>query len=206
MRKIRNAEQLCSQGDTESRRIVAEIADRTLQRLDSYERIRSIMRMEGDRLHIGTRSWDLSKKRRVYLFGAGKACNHMAMAVDHVLGDYLTAGIAIVKIQEETDLFNKTEVFVGGHPLPNEEGHRPSRKIIKTVDQAGPDDLFIVVISGGSSALMSCPIEGISLQDEIDTTDVLLKSGAGIYEINAVRRHISALNGGMLASRALGRN
>lgn len=199
--KIRNSDEIAVQGDTESRRIVLEIADRTLDRLDSYKRIRSIMRLEGDILHIGTKSWDLSKKRNVYLFGAGKACNHMAMAVDHVLGDRLTRGIAIVKIHEETDRFNRTEVYVGGHPLPNEEGLRASRMMIEIVDQAGPDDLFIGVISGGSSALMSCPIDGISLQDEIDTTDVLLKSGAGIVEINAVRRHISALNGGMLAKR-----
>lgn len=157
--------------------------------------------MEGSVLHVGTRSWDLSRKRNIYLVGAGKACNHMAMAVDHVLGERLTRGIAIVKIREETDRFGKTDVFVGGHPLPNEEGHRASKKIIEIVDQAGPDDLFIAVISGGSSALMSCPLDGISLQDEIDTTDILLKSGAGIYEINAVRRHISALNGGMLAKR-----
>jgi glycerate 2-kinase len=201
MKKIRNSTELLSQGDVASRRIVLEIADRTLDRLDSYQRIRSIMHMEGDVLHIGTRSWDLARKRNVYLIGAGKACNHMAMAVDHVLGDYLTRGIAIVKIREETDRFNRTEVFVGGHPLPNAEGHRASKQIIELVDRAGPDDLFIAVISGGSSALMSCPIEGISLQDEINTTDVLLKSGAGIYEINAVRRHISALNGGMLARR-----
>ncbi|MGU7774488.1 glycerate kinase type-2 family protein [Burkholderia sp. MR1-5-21] len=201
MKKIRNTDQILSQGDAISRRIVLEIADRTLEKLDSYQRIRSIMRMEGSVLHIGTRSWDLARKRNVYLIGAGKACNHMAMAVDHVLGDRLTQGIAIVKISEETDRFNKTDVFVGGHPLPNAEGHRASKKIIELVDQAGPDDLFIAVISGGSSALMSCPIDGITLQDEIDTTDVLLKSGAGIYEINAVRRHISALNGGMLAKR-----
>lgn len=201
MKKIRNSERLLSGGDTASRKIVLEIADRTLERLDSYHRIRGMMRLHGDTLHIGQRSWDLSRKRNVYLFGAGKACNHMAMAVDHVLGDRLTRGIAIVKIHEATDRFNRTEIFVGGHPLPNEIGHRASREIIEIVDQAGPDDLFIVVISGGSSALMSCPIDGITLQDEIDTTDVLLKSGAGIYEINAVRRHISALNGGMLAKR-----
>lgn len=201
MKKIRNSEVILSQGDVSSRRVVLEIADRTLGRLDSYQRIKTIMRMEGSVLHIGTRSWDLALKRNVYLVGAGKACNHMAMAVDHVLGDRLTKGIAIVKIREETDRFNKTEVFVGGHPLPNEEGLRASKKIIEIVDEAGPDDLFIAVISGGSSALMSCPLDGISLQDEIDTTDVLLKSGAGIYEINAVRRHISALNGGMLAKR-----
>ena len=199
--KIRNADDLLSRGDIASRRVVAEIANRTLDRLDSYKRITAMTRMEGSVLHIGNRSWDLAQKRNVYLFGAGKACNHMAMAIDHVLGDYLTKGIAIVKIHEETDRFNKTEVFVGGHPLPNEEGFRASRKMLEIVDEAGPDDLFIGVISGGSSALMSCPIDGISLQDEIDTTDVLLKSGAGIYEINAVRRHISAMNGGMLAKR-----
>lgn len=201
MKKIRNSIELLSQGDADSRRIVLEVADRTLARLDSYQRIKGIMRMEDSVLRIGTRSWDLAKKRNVYLIGAGKACNHMAMAVDHVLGDHLTRGIAIVKIREKTDHFNHTEVFVGGHPLPNAEGHRASKQIIELVDRAGPDDLFIAVISGGSSALMSCPIDGISLQDEIDTTDVLLKSGAGIYEINAVRRHISALNGGMLAKR-----
>ncbi|MDQ8020371.1 MAG: DUF4147 domain-containing protein [Moraxellaceae bacterium] len=201
MNKIRNAETLTGSGDVESRRLVLEIADRTLTRLDGYVRIRSIMRLEGDVLHVGTKCWDLTKKRNIYLFGAGKACNHMAMAVDHVLGDRLTRGIAIVKIHEETDRFQKTEVYVGGHPLPNEEGYRASREILKVVEQASADDLFIAVISGGSSALMSCPREGITLQDEIDATDVLLKSGAGIYEINAVRRHVSALNGGMLAQR-----
>ncbi len=83
--KIRNADEIAAHGDAASRQIVLEIADRTLERLDSYKRIRSIMRLEGDILHIGTKSWDLSKKRNIYLFGAGKACNHMAMAVDHVL-------------------------------------------------------------------------------------------------------------------------
>ena len=201
MKKIRNSGQILSHGDRASREIVLEVADCTLERLDAYKRIKSIARMEGGTLHIGTQCWDLSRKDHVYLLGAGKACNHMAMAIDEVLGDHLTRGIAIVKIREPTDVFRNTEVFVGGHPLPNEEGYRASKKIIEIVSRAGPDDLFIAVISGGSSALMSCPLDGISLQDEIDTTDILLKSGAGIYEINAVRRHISALNGGMLARR-----
>lgn len=199
--KIRNRDELLSHGDVESRRIVLDITEKTLQALDAYERIRSIAHMEGDILHIGSRQWDLSRKRNVYLLGAGKACNHMAMAVDEILGDHLTRGIAIVKLAEETDVFRKTEVYVGGHPLPNEEGYRACQKILELVDNATAEDLFLVVISGGSSALMSCPIDGITLQDEIDTTDVLLKSGAGILEINAVRRHISQLNGGMLAKR-----
>ena len=199
--KIRNRDQILSHGDVESRRIVLDITEKTLQKLDARGRIKSIMRLDGDMLHIGVKSWDLSKKRNVYLLGAGKACNHMAMVVDEILGNRLTRGIAIVKIAEETDVFNKTEVYVGGHPLPNKEGYRACLKMLELVDNAGTDDLFIVVISGGSSALMSCPIEGVSLEDEIVVTDVMLKSGADIYEINAIRRHISQFNGGMLAKR-----
>ncbi len=201
MSKIRNRESLLDQGDVASRRIVLDVTERTLQRLDSYDRIRGITSLEGDVLTIGTRSWDLSAKRDIYLVGAGKACNHMAMAIDHVLGDRLTRGIAIVKIREDGDRFGRTEVHVGGHPIPDEAGYRASLEILEMVDGAGPDDLVIGVISGGSSALMSCPIDGITLQDEMDATDVLLKSGAGIYEINAIRRHISRTNGGRLAQR-----
>lgn len=201
MPKIKNRDHLLSRGDTKSRELVLDIAEATLERLDAYNIIRSIASLDGDILQIGTRSWDLSTKRNVYLVGAGKACNAMAMAIDHVLGDRLSKGIAIVKISEETDVFHNTEVYVGGHPLPNEAGHAATKKILELVDGSGPDDLFIAVISGGSSALMNCPVEGVSLQDEAEATDILLKSGAGIYQINAVRRHISQTNGGMLAKR-----
>lgn len=203
--KIKNYEALISHGDRQSRKIVLDITEQTLRRLDARERIRSIVHMEGDVLCIGECRWDLSKKRNVYLIGAGKACNHMAMALDEILGDHLTRGIAIVKIVEPTDRFAHTEIYGGGHPLPNETGLMACREILKLVDGASPEDLFLVVISGGSSALMSYPIDGISLQDEIATTDILLKSGASIYEINAIRRHISQMNGGMLAKRIAAR-
>ena len=199
--KIKNTEQLLSHGDVDSRKIVLNITEKTLEHLDARRRMKSIMHMDGSVLHIGVKSWDLSRKKHVYLLGAGKACNHMAMAVDEILGDYLTKGIIIVKIAEPTDVFHHTDVYIGGHPLPNEEGYRASKIMLDLVDKATPDDLFICVISGGSSALMSCPREEFTLQDEIDTTDIMLKSGAGIYEINAIRRHISAMNGGMLAKR-----
>lgn len=199
--KIKNSTALLSHGAVSSRQLLLEITEELLQKLDAYEQITRIMRLEGDILWIGKKSWDLSKKKNIYLIGAGKACNHMARAVDTILGDRLTRGIAIVKIAEPEDIFHKTEVYVGGHPLPNEEGYRASLKIIDLIDHATKDDLFITVISGGSSALMSCPLPGISLDDEIQTTDTMLKSGADIYEINAIRRHISSLNGGRLAQR-----
>ena len=111
MKKIRNSGQLLSHGDRESRKIVLEVTNNTLGRLDAYKRVKSIAKMDGSTLHIGTQSWDLSKKNNVYLLGAGKACNHMAMAIDEVLGAYLTKGIAIVKIPEGSDVFRNTEVF-----------------------------------------------------------------------------------------------
>jgi glycerate 2-kinase len=201
MPKIKNRDQLLSQGDVKSREIVLDIAEATLERLDAYKIIRSIASLEGDILHIGARTWDLSNKRNVYLLGAGKACNAMAMAIDHILGNRLTKGIAIVKVAEDTDYFHNTDVYVGGHPLPNKAGNEASLRILELVDASGPQDLFITVISGGSSALMNCPVNGVSVEDEAEATDILLKSGAGIYQINAVRRHISQTNGGMLAKR-----
>lgn len=199
--KIKNRNKLLQTGDQDSRNIVLEITEQTLERLDAGGRIKSIMHMEGDVLHIGAKSWDLKQKRHVYMIAAGKACNAMAGAVSEILGDHLTQGYAIVKIAEETDSYYNTEVFVGGHPIPNEEGLRACQKILEVVDKAGKEDLFITLMSGGSSALMSCPIDGITLEDEKRTTDILLKSGAGIMEINAIRRHISQMNGGNLAKR-----
>ncbi len=202
---IKNKGQILSHGAAEGKRLVLELTERTLDRLNSYHRIKSLMRLEGDTLHIGTKSWDLSQKRHIYLVGAGKACNHMAKAVDEVLGDRLTDGIVIVKILEDTDTYNRTRVVVGGHPIPNEDGYKASLEILKLVDNAGPDDLFIGVISGGSSALMSCPIEGLTLEEEMETTDIALKAGMNILELNAIRRHISQTNGGMLAKRIAAR-
>lgn len=100
-----------------------------------------------------------------------------------------------MKCREE-DVFSRVRVFEGGHPIPNRQGYEACLEILKLVDQATADDLFILVMSGGSSALMSCPVEEITLEEEMQATDVLLKSGADIYRINAVRRHISQMNGG----------
>lgn len=199
--KIKNRFDILSHGETESKRIILDITEATLQKLDGYKRIKSIMSLDGDILSIGSRTWDLSKKRNVYLLGGGKACNAMAMAVEEILGEHLTDAYAIVKIKEDKDIFNKTKIFVGGHPIPNEEGLRACKEMLELVDSSTPDDLFIVVISGGSSALMSCPIDGLSLEDEMETTDIVLKSGAGVIELNAIRRHISQMNGGKLAQR-----
>ncbi len=199
--KIRNYEELVSQGDAEPRQKVLTLMDAVLQDVDSGKRIHELMRLDGDTLTVGERTWDLRKKKNLYLFGAGKACNAMAQAVCEILGDRVTNGIISVKIKEPQDHYCNTDVYVGGHPLPNAEGMVAAQKIIEMIDQASPEDLFISVISGGSSALLTYPVEGITLEEEIAAQDLLLRSGAKIQEINAVRRHISRTNGGRLAER-----
>lgn len=199
--KIKNKQEILSQGTKESKEIVLTIAERTLQQLDGYHRVKALVSLSGSKLTVGKKSWDLSKKRHVYLIGAGKACNAMAMAMDEILGDWLTKGICIVKIKEDTDVYRNTEIVVGGHPLPNAEGFEGCLRILDLIDQSGPDDLFISVMSGGSTALMSCPVEGITLEEKKTATDIMLKSGADVNAINAVRRHISRMNGGNMAKR-----
>ncbi|OGP72799.1 MAG: hypothetical protein A2V86_08835 [Deltaproteobacteria bacterium RBG_16_49_23] len=199
--KIKNRESLVATGDIAGRQVVLEILETALQTLDSYQVIRNLLRLDGNILRIGNQKWNLQEKRRLFVVGAGKACNSMAKAVEDTLGNRITKGIVIVKQIDGAGSLHRIELAVGGHPLPNEEGLLASRRILDLVNDAGPGDLFIGLISGGSSALMSCPVPGITLEDEMKVTAELLRSGARILEINAVRRHISAANGGRLAQK-----
>jgi len=199
--KIKNREKLLRSGDIKAKEIVLDIMEASLHALDAYQVISSCMSLDGDILQIGNHRWNLGLKRRIFVIGAGKACNSMAEAVEERLGDRISEGLVIVKKIEPGHRMQRIELAEGGHPLPNKESLSASRRILSMIDQAMPDDLFICVISGGSSALMACPVPGITLEDEIEVTDRLIKSGARILEINAVRRHISATNGGRLAQK-----
>jgi len=199
--KIRNRDELLAHGVSDSRRVVLDVTERVLQRLDSYQRLKSLVRLDGNILHVGNRRWDLSEKRHVYVFSAGKAANHMAMAMDEMLGNRLTKGVATVKIVEPTDHYSNTEVFVGGHPLPNHEGVRGSKRMLEIVDQAGSDDLFIFCMSGGSTALLAYPIDGITLEEKMAATDTMLKSNIRVMDVNVIRGHISQMNRGRLGQR-----
>ncbi|MEA4848243.1 MAG: DUF4147 domain-containing protein [Clostridiaceae bacterium] len=201
MEKVRNWEQLTGKGDVAARQYVLKMVEGVLSVMDARKRIFNLMKLNGDVLTVGNKQWDLTQKKNIYLFGAGKACNAMAEAVCDILGERITKGIICVKIAEENDQYINTNVYVGGHPLPNEEGMQAAKAIYEMIDQAVAEDLFISVFSGGSSALLTYPVNGITLDDEIVTQDVLLRSGAKILEINAVRRHISQTNGGWMAER-----
>ncbi len=141
------------------------------------------------------------QERPVYLIAFGKAACQMALAAEETLGtEQITKGIAITKYGHSPDrLPLKTEVLEAAHPVPDEAGLRATERVLELAREAGPEALCICLISGGGSALLVSPADGLSLQDKQKTTDLLLKAGADIFELNTVRKHLSRVKGGRLA-------
>jgi len=138
---------------------------------------------------------------KIIVVGAGKAAAVMAQATEEVLKDRIDQGVIITKKGPEVSLA-RIKQYRGGHPIPDEEGTKGTKRLMETVAQAGEDDLVLCLISGGGSALLVAPCEGISLEDKKKMTQLLLECGATIDEINTIRKHISRVKGGRLAKAA----
>ncbi|HSV97299.1 MAG TPA: glycerate kinase [Spirochaetota bacterium] len=147
------------------------------------------------------RELDLSRFRRVYVLGAGKATALMAQAVEELLGDRIAAGCISVKYGYTAPL-TRVESIEAAHPVPDGKGMEAAERILKMAADAGKDDLVISLLSGGGSALLPLPAPPVTLEEKRATTNLLLKSGASIHEMNAVRKHLSLIKGGNLARAA----
>jgi glycerate 2-kinase len=161
--------------------------------------IRNAIRLDGTILHIAGHSIDLSRYRHIFVAGGGKASGTMAVEIEGLLDDRITAGVVIDRygMTAQTKI---VKVVHASHPLPDQNGIQGMREIYDMLKGAGKEDLVIFLISGGGSALMPCPAPGVSLEDTIRLTDMLLKSGATIAEINCLRKHISQTKGGGILS------
>jgi glycerate 2-kinase len=142
-----------------------------------------------------------ARYRNIYVIGAGKAGASMARAAERILGKRITAGLINVKDGHLAKL-RRIELNECGHPVPDERGAAGAERIARIAASAGGEDLVVCLISGGASALLPFPAEGITLEEKQATTRLLLASGATIHEINAVRKHISGIKGGQLARLA----
>jgi hydroxypyruvate reductase len=165
--------------------------------------IQRALAREGDTLRVGARSYDLRRVRRVFASGFGKASAAMAQATETILGDRLTRGAVNVKYAHVAPL-QTIRLHQAGHPLPDENSLRGTEKILDILRDATHDDLILCLISGGGSALLELPVEGVTLDDLRAMTDALLRSGATINELNTLRKHLSQVKGGQLARRAQG--
>src|SRR5438552_1372483 len=135
---------------------------------------------------------------RTFVAAAGKAAASMALAAEkHFPGEL--EGIAITRYGHGLPT-RKIRVIEAGHPVPDETGEVAAGEILRRVKGLGKDDLLLALLSGGGSSLLSLPAEGISVADLQAVTTQLLRSGATIQEINTVRKHLSAIQGGTLAA------
>lgn len=164
--------------------------------------LRKKVRVRGNELVIGTFSVKLSEFRRVLVIGGGKATAGMALEMEQILDGWVTGGS--VNIPAYTNPWPKSsriEFNPATHPVPSQQGVQGVRNMLELVGKPSRNDLVICLISGGGSALMPLPSKGLSLADKQKTTQLLLKSGARIDEINAVRKHLSDIKGGRLAEK-----
>ncbi|MCL5958302.1 MAG: glycerate kinase [Chloroflexi bacterium] len=178
-----------------------EILTAALVAADPVVAVKRHMRLQGTALTVGERQYDLRQYDRILVVGAGKAGAPMSLAVEEVLGDRISTGLVNVKYGYTLPTARIT-LHEAGHPLPDENGIRGTQRIVDLLKSSSERDLVISLISGGGSALLVLPQPGISLADMSFVTDDLLRCGATINEMNAVRKHLSQVKGGGVAALA----
>ena len=191
---------------TQMRSEAEEIFRACLEAVDPYQAVKRFVRIEGDRLLLGANDWDkveldLTCYDRISIVGGGKATAPMARAIEELFGERITKGMINVKYGFTADLA-VTEIVEAGHPVPDSNGEKGTTKILDFLKRAGEKDLILSLISGGGSALFPQPSGKITLSEKQALTRSLLACGAGIDEVNAIRKHISSSKGGQMARLA----
>lgn len=137
---------------------------------------------------------------RIVVLGAGKAAASMAAALEDAW-DRPMSGLVVTRYGHGCPV-RQIEVVEAGHPMPDAAGEAAARRMLEMASAAGPDDTVVFLASGGASSLLAAPADGVSLADKQAVTKALLRSGATIHQMNAVRKHLSAIKGGRLAAAA----
>jgi len=185
----------------EMRNDALAIFNASLSSVDPCQAIISCMKLKNGQIVIGEVVIDPKRFRRIVVVGAGKASAAMGSAIEKVLGNRIDDGLIVVKYGHEKNL-DRIRVVEASHPIPDDAGIAGAKAVLAILETCSRDDLVISVISGGGSALLPQPVEGVSLGEKQATTQVLLGCGASIHEINTIRKHLSKTKGGLLARAA----
>jgi hydroxypyruvate reductase len=179
-----------------------DLVHAALEAVDPARVVARHLRLEGKALWVGDRAYDLEAVDRVVVVGAGKASAGMAAAVEASLGNRVANGwVNVRRGYEPQEPPTRIHIHPAGHPLPDEAGLKGTRRVLDLLEKLTKQDLVLVLISGGASALLVQPVPGVALEDVQQLTEALLRSGATIREVNAVRKHLSRVKGGELARR-----
>lgn len=173
----------------------SEIFDAALKAVSPYEAVKR---------HCDdiTEQYRASGLSRLTVIGFGKAACPMAKAVEENVTVSADTGMVITKYGHCRDGLTRLKVVEAGHPVPDENGSRGTHALINLLKDADEQTLVITLISGGGSALLVSPCEGITLAEKQVVTDLLLRAGADIHDLNTVRKHLSRIKGGNLAELA----
>lgn len=170
-----------------------------LEEITPQKLIMNQCHLEENILTIGTSCYDLKAYHRIYLLGSGKAVIPMTKALTELLGSFIDKCVIVGAYALEDDI-KGCEYIQSTHPLPSQKSIIGAKALEEMLESLDKDDLFIYALSGGNSALVEHPQEPIGLDAFIKTTQLMLHSGMPIEQINSVRKHISKVKGGKLAT------
>jgi len=191
---------LIARGRRARLRAAAEaILREALAAADPHRLVRRNLKVRGGAIEAGGTRHRLGRGR-VMVVAVGKAAPAMAGAAEEVLGERLAGGVAVTTATAAT--LERVRLLTAGHPVPDARGLAAAAEVEDLARDLGRDDLLLVLLSGGASALLPAPPDGVTLEDKARTTALLLRAGATIHELNTVRKHLSRLKGGGLAQVA----
>jgi len=185
---------------------ILAVQQAALAAVDPGTAVRRHVQLRGDLLTVGEREYDLVSIDRIWVVGGGKAATAMVAALAQILGPRLYGGLVVTKAGYRDSSLDtgSVEVVEAGHPVPDDAGMQGARRMAELLGAVTGRDLVLAVISGGGSALLTLPAAGLDLSDLQGATDLLLRAGATIVELNTVRKHLSQLKGGGLVRLAGG--
>jgi hydroxypyruvate reductase len=180
---------------------LSQIINAALEAANPAEAVRKHVHLSKNMLDINGTLYDLEKIQRIFLIGIGKASVAMAQGLLDVLGARISGGVVIQKqeVVGNMGLAHVLQVVQGSHPLPDEKSVNATRAAVSIASQCTQEDLVICLISGGGSALMTLPVDQVSLAEVQQLTQLLLFRGAEIHEMNTLRKHLDQVKGGGLA-------
>ncbi len=202
--KIKNKSALAQNSllekDRKARGLVLDVLDKILENADPVLAVKRFLKLRGSKLVAGGLEFNLNDFNNIYVIGAGKAGGGMAEATESILGEKIQGGVVSIPLGSSKGRCLKRMKFnEATHPVPTRSCVNGSVRMLGLASTATEDDLVIVLLSGGASSLMTLPYKGVELGDLKRVTTALLRAGASISELNAVRKHLSAVGGGRLA-------
>lgn len=188
-----------SEEERRARKLMNDLVQEVIKACDPASMIQRTLRVNGNKLIADGKIFRLDRFKKIVVIGAGKGSARMAEMVERLLGAKVAGGVVVVPYETKIPSCDRIEIIQAGHPVPDRSGLQATKRMMQQLRDARRDQLVICLISGGGSALMPSPAEGITLEDEAKTEGLLMRAGADIFELNCVRKHLSSLKGGQLA-------